>query len=72
MTGRVLEFGERVTGRVADDNDWTASGPRLVRPARTVTGTVVGIFGNSRTACKIQTGSGEIVCVRVTGHRGKR
>jgi hypothetical protein len=59
------DFGDTVTGHVADENDWTASGPRIIRPKRTVAGTVVGLFADSRTAVRVETRAGEIVCVRV-------
>jgi hypothetical protein len=62
------EFGDTVTGFAADDNDWTASGPRLLRPKRTVTGTVCGLYPGSEAA-RIVTSSDEEVCVRVTSVR---
>ena len=59
------DFGDIVTGHVADEDDWTVSGPRIIRPKRTVTGTVVGLFADSRTAVKVETRAGETMCVRV-------
>lgn len=64
MTGP--DFGDTVTGIVADENDWTGSGPRMLRPRRTVTGTVVGLFADSHAAVRVKTVAGETVCVRVT------
>ncbi|MGH3283598.1 MAG: hypothetical protein ACRDPD_02740 [Streptosporangiaceae bacterium] len=54
-----------MTGHVADENDWTSSGPRIIRPKRTVTGTVIGLFADSRAAVKVETRAGETLCVRV-------
>lgn len=71
MAGRP-DFGDTVTGHVADENDWTASGPRIIRPKRTVAGTVVGLFADSPMAVKIQTRAGETFCVRVISHSRPR
>lgn len=69
MTGRAPDFGDTVTGTVADENDWSGAGPRILRPRRTVTGTVVGLFADSATAVKVQTAAGEALCVRVVSLR---
>lgn len=66
-----IDFGDTVTGIVANENDWTNSGPRITRPRRTVTGTVVGLFADS-SAVKVQTPAGETLCVRVLSHRKTR
>jgi hypothetical protein len=67
-----IDFGDTVTGVVANENDWTSSGPRIVRPRREVTGTVIGLFANSRTAVTVKTPAGESLCVRVVSHRKTR
>lgn len=74
MTRRAprYDFGDQVTGTVADENDWGSSGPRIVSPRRIVTGTVVGLFGAAPSVVKVQTGSGEILCIRVTGLKRRR
>jgi hypothetical protein len=58
-----IDFGDTVTGIVANENDWTNSGPRILRPRREVTGTVVGLFANSERAVTVKTPAGETVCV---------
>lgn len=55
------DFGDRVTGRVVNEND----NFRLVRPSRTVTGTVTGIFPHARTNVAVQTTAGERLTIRV-------
>lgn len=62
---RAPDFGDLVTGTVADENDWTGAGPRVIRPARTVAGMVVGIFADAPRAAKIRTRQGDVFCVRV-------
>lgn len=59
------DFGDTVTGYAADPDDWTGAGPRVLRPRRTVTGTVVGLFATSAKGARVQLRSGEVVCVRV-------
>jgi hypothetical protein len=60
------DFGDVVTGFAADDTDWTARGPRLLRPKRAVTGTVCGLYVEGPEAARIITDAGEELCVRVT------
>jgi len=55
------DFGDWVTGRVVNEND----NFRLVRPSRTVTGTVTGIFPYARTHVAVQTTAGERFTIRV-------
>jgi hypothetical protein len=62
---RTYDFGDRATGLVADENDWTKTGPRMIHPLTRKWGTVTGIFTNSRNAVTIQTASGETYCIRV-------
>lgn len=59
------DFGDTVCGIVADPDDWTGAGPRVIRPTRTVAGTVVGLFATSDKAVRVQLRSGDVVCVRV-------
>ena len=61
------DFGDMVTGTVADENDWTGSGPRVIRPRRVVRGRVVVLFGTTDNAAKIETPAGEVLCVRLAG-----
>lgn len=69
MTGP--DFGDTVTGVVSNENDWTNSGPRIIRPRRVVSGIVTGLFADSATAVKVQTRAGEILCVRVLSRSPK-
>lgn len=59
------DFGDLVSGTVADEHDWTARGPRIIRPKRTVRGTVIGLYGDAPDVARIETKDGERVCVRV-------
>ena len=59
------DFGDTVTGHIADENDWTKSGPRLVTPKRTFTGTVTGLFADEPRAAKVTNRAGEQRCVRI-------
>lgn len=68
---RTPDFGQTVTGTVADENDWTNAGPRIIRPARTARGRVVGLFADEPGACKIETPAGEVVCVRLPGRAAR-
>lgn len=62
---RAPEFGDTVTGHVADENDWTASGPRIITPKRLFTGTVTGLFATDPRAAKVTNRAGEERCVRI-------
>lgn len=66
MTGPALDFGDRATGVVANENDWGSAGPRIIPPRRTVTGTVVGLFAEAPAVVRVRTDTGETVCIRVT------
>lgn len=70
MTG--YEFGDEVTGVVADENDWGKSGPRIVQPRREATGHVVGMYSTAADVVTIQTGDGERVCIRSTRRTYRR
>lgn len=59
---RAKDFGDRVTGRVVNEDD----NFRLIRPARTVSGVVTGIFPYARTNVAVQTDAGERLTVRVS------
>lgn len=59
---RRLDFGDRASGRVVDEND----NFRLTRPYRTVSGTVTGLFPYSPKNVTITTADGETVAVRVS------
>ena len=74
MTRRAArpDFGDRATGTVVDEHDWGPSGPRIITPRRVVSGTVVGLFGEAPAVVKVQTGGGEILCIRITGPRRRR
>lgn len=65
MTG--YDFGDRVTGVVADETDWGTSGPRIARPRREITGDVVGLYSAAADVATVETDDGERYCVRVTG-----
>lgn len=59
------DFGDTVTGHIADENDWTKSGPRIITPKRTFTGTVTGLFTDEPHAAKVTNRAGEQRCVRI-------
>jgi hypothetical protein len=59
------EFGDTVTGHIADENDWTGSGPRIITPKRAFTGTVTGLFAEDRRAAKVTNRAGDERCVRI-------
>ena len=59
------DFGDTVTGTVADENEWTGAGPRPTTPRRVVTGVVVGLYPGAAAAVSVRTTAGEVVCVRV-------
>jgi predicted RNase H-like nuclease (RuvC/YqgF family) len=63
------DFGDTVTGTVADENDWTGAGPRPATPRRVVTGVVVGLYPGTGTAVSVRTTAGDVVCVRVISRR---
>lgn len=67
-----IDFGDTATGIVANENDWTNSGPRIIRPRREITGTVIGLFATSDKAVKVKTLEGETACIRVISHRRSR
>lgn len=54
-----------VTGHIADENDWTNSGPRIIAPKRIFTGTVTGLFANTTRAAKVTDRAGTERCVRI-------
>lgn len=70
MTG--YDFGDRVTGVVADENDWGSSGPRIIPPRREVTGVVVGLYSAAPAVARVQTPDGERLCIRITSARAAR
>lgn len=68
----IIDFGDTVTGIIANENDWTNSGPRIIRPRREITGTVTGLFALSDKTARIKTPEGETACVRILSHRKSR
>lgn len=57
----LLDFGDRVTGRVCtNDNDF-----HLARPARTVSGAVTAVYPYSPKHVTVLTDSGEKCVIRV-------
>jgi hypothetical protein len=60
---RLLDFGDRASGRVVDEND----NFRLVRPYRTVSGLVSGVFPYAPKNVTVTTASGERLAIRVEG-----
>lgn len=67
-----IDFGDTATGPVADENDWTSKGPRIIRPRREVTGTVTGMFALAGNAVKVTTVTGEVLCIRVHSYSRTR
>lgn len=64
MAVRKLDFGDRATGVVCDENDWGPRGPLARRPRRVVSGTVVGLFADAPAVATVQTHTGETLCIR--------
>lgn len=57
---KTLDLGDRATGRAVTEDDF-----HLVRPARRVTGTVVGVYPHSPQHVAVQVVTGERVTIRV-------
>lgn len=55
------DFGDRATGRLVNEHDEF----RLTKPARTVTGTVVGVFPYAPKVVTVLTADNERLVIRI-------
>lgn len=61
MAAKHLDFGDRASGRVVDDQEF-----RATRPARYATGEVIQIFPHAPNVVGIRYSNGETATIRVT------
>lgn len=61
MPRKHFDFGDRVTGRVVDPQDF-----RATRPARYATGEVIQIFPHAPNVVGIRYSNGETCTIKVT------